>query len=83
MRPARSSPSCSGRRTPKRPCLNTKPRLRRYAPEPRELKALRLARDAAAPPPEPAAPKRKAKKKGQGGSLSEFLDSQAKEGRNG
>jgi hypothetical protein len=47
------------------------------------LKALRLARDAAAPPPEPAAPKRKAKKKGQGGSLSEFLDSQAKEGRNG
>jgi hypothetical protein len=27
------------------------------------LRALRLARDAAAPPPEPAAPKRKAKKK--------------------
>lgn len=47
------------------------------------LKALRLARDAAAPPPEPAAPKkRKVKKKGKDGSLSDWLDGQAKEGRN-
>ena len=46
------------------------------------LKALRLARDAAAPAPEPAAPKRKGKKKGSG-SLSAFLDGEAKEGRNG
>jgi hypothetical protein len=45
------------------------------------LKALRLARDAAAPPPEPAAPKRKAKKKTASGSLSDWLDGQAKEGR--
>jgi len=45
------------------------------------LKALRLARDAAAPP-QAAAPKRKAKKKDKG-TLSEFLDGQAKEGRNG
>ncbi|MFZ3357858.1 MAG: hypothetical protein WCA56_08985 [Xanthobacteraceae bacterium] len=45
------------------------------------LKALRLARDAAAPPPQPAAPKRKAKKKGKDGSLSDWLDGQAKEGR--
>jgi hypothetical protein len=44
------------------------------------LKALRLARDAAAPP-EPAAPKRKAKKKAVSGSLSDWLDGQAKEGR--
>jgi hypothetical protein len=44
------------------------------------LKALRMARDAAAPPP--AAPKRKAKKKDKG-PLSEFLAGQAKEGRNG
>jgi hypothetical protein len=47
------------------------------------LKALRLARDAAAPPIQPAVPKRKAKKKGAGASLSNFLDGQAKEGRNG
>ncbi len=47
------------------------------------LKALRLARDAAAPPPAPAAPKGRSKKKGSGGSLSDFLDGQAKEGRNG
>lgn len=47
------------------------------------LKALRLARDAAAPTPPVAAPKRKSKKRGSGGSLSDFLDSQAKEGRNG
>ena len=47
------------------------------------LRALRLARDAAAPAP--AAPKRKAKAtgktKGKSGSLSDFLDGQAKEGR--
>jgi hypothetical protein len=41
------------------------------------LKALRLARDGAAPPP---APKRKAKKKSTG-SLSDWLDGQAKDGR--
>jgi len=45
------------------------------------LKALRMARDAAAAPP-PAAPKRKVKKKDKG-PLSEFLAGQAKEGRNG
>jgi hypothetical protein len=44
------------------------------------LKALRLARDAAAPAPAPAAPKRKAKKKSPG-KLSDWLDGQAKEGR--
>jgi hypothetical protein len=44
------------------------------------LKALRLARDAAAPPPEPA-PKRKARKKVTSGNLSDWLDGQAKEGR--
>src|SRR5579862_9833500 len=47
------------------------------------LKALRLARDAAAPAP--AAPKRKAntkaKTKGKSGSLSDWLDGQTKEGR--
>ncbi len=45
------------------------------------LKALRLARDAAAPP-QPAAPKRKAKKKSPS-SLSDWLDGQSKEGRRG
>jgi hypothetical protein len=46
------------------------------------LKALRLARDAAAPAPVPAAPKRKAtKKKDSAGSLTDWLDGQAKEGR--
>ncbi len=45
------------------------------------LRALRLARDAAAPPPAPAAPKRKTRKKSEG-SLSNWLDGQAKEGRN-
>jgi hypothetical protein len=45
------------------------------------LKALRLARDAATAQTEPAAPKRKAKKKGKSGSLSDWLDGQAKEGR--
>ena len=45
------------------------------------LKALRLARDAAAPPPAPATPKRKAKTKKSTGSLSDWLDGQAKEGR--
>ena len=44
------------------------------------LKALRLARDAAAPAPPAAAPKRKAKKKNTG-SLSDWLDGQSKEGR--
>jgi hypothetical protein len=44
------------------------------------LKALRLARDAAAPVPAAAAPKRKAKKK-SAGSLSDWLDGQSKEGR--
>jgi hypothetical protein len=47
------------------------------------LKALRLARDAAAPPP--AAPKRKAKTTGKtkdkSAGLSDWLDGQAKEGR--
>jgi hypothetical protein len=47
------------------------------------LKALRLERDAAAPKPAPAAPKRKSKTRGSGRSLSDFLDGQAKEGRNG
>jgi hypothetical protein len=46
------------------------------------LKALRLARDAAAPKPAPAAPKRKGKAKGPSGSLSDWLSEQAKEGRN-
>jgi hypothetical protein len=45
------------------------------------LKALRLARDAAAPAQDPAAPKRKAKK--SKASLSDWLDGQAKEGRQG
>jgi hypothetical protein len=44
------------------------------------LKALRLARDGAAPPA--AAPKRKAKTKSKG-SLSDWLDGQAKDGRTG
>ena len=47
-----------------------------------KLRALRLARDAAAPPPEPA-PKRKSKKKAADSKLSDWLDGQAKEGRNG
>ena len=46
-----------------------------------KLKALRLARDAAAPPP--AATKRRGKAKGKSGSLSDWLDGEAKEGRNG
>jgi hypothetical protein len=45
------------------------------------LKALRLARDAAAPPQLPAAPKRKRKTKDESGTLSDWLDGQAKEGR--
>ena len=44
------------------------------------LKALRMARDAAAPPQAPTAPKRKAKPK-RAGSLSDWLDGQTKEGR--
>lgn len=47
------------------------------------LKALRLARDAAAPKPDPAAPKPKAKKKRKSAGLSEWLDGEAKGGRNG
>ena len=46
------------------------------------LKALRLARDAAAPQVAPAAPKRKAKTKSDA-SLSDWLDGEAKEGRRG
>jgi predicted TIM-barrel fold metal-dependent hydrolase len=46
-----------------------------------KLKALRLARDAAAAPPQPAAAKRKANKKDKSGSLSDWLDGQAKDGR--
>jgi hypothetical protein len=46
------------------------------------LKALRLARDAAAPPLQPAAaPKRKSKKKAESGTLSAWLDGRDKEGR--
>ena len=45
------------------------------------LKALRLARDAAAPVQAPAAPKRRGKTKGKSGSLSDWLDGQAREGR--
>ncbi len=44
------------------------------------LKALRLARDAATPQ-EPAAPKRRGRTKGKSGTLSDWLDGQAKEGR--
>jgi hypothetical protein len=47
------------------------------------LKALRLQRDAAAPKPAPATPKRKSKQRGSANSLTDFLDGQAKEGRNG
>jgi hypothetical protein len=49
------------------------------------LKALRLARDAAAPQPKPALPKRKSagKKKGNSASLADWLDGEAKEGRRG
>ncbi len=46
------------------------------------LKALRLARDAAAPGQGVTAPKRKGRKKSNG-SLSEWLDGQAKDGRSG
>jgi hypothetical protein len=45
------------------------------------LRALRLERDAANPQPV-AAPKRKTKKKGPAGKLSDWLDDQAKQGRN-
>jgi hypothetical protein len=47
------------------------------------LKALRLARDATPALGEPAAAKRKGKKKGNSGSLSAWLDGQAKDGRSG
>jgi hypothetical protein len=46
------------------------------------LKALRLAREAATPAPAAPAPKRKARKKSTG-SLSDWLDGEAKEGRRG
>ncbi len=50
-----------------------------------QLKALRLARDAGVPQQQPAAAKRKPdrKKKAKSGSLSQWLDGQAKEGRRG
>jgi hypothetical protein len=44
------------------------------------LKALRLARDAANPPPPPA-PKRRSRTKAPAGKLSDWLDTQSKEGR--
>jgi hypothetical protein len=49
------------------------------------LKALRLARDGATPPKSaPAGSKQKSKKRNSGGgSLADFLDGQAKEGRRG
>jgi hypothetical protein len=49
------------------------------------LRALRLARDAAAPPQAPAAAKRKSGggKKSASGSLADWLDGEAKEGRRG
>jgi hypothetical protein len=47
------------------------------------LRALRLERDGVAPKPAAAAPKQKSKKRGGSGTLSDFLDGQAKEGRNG
>ena len=46
-----------------------------------QLRALRLARDAAAAPSQPAAAKRKPSKKVKSGSLSDWLDAQAKDGR--
>ena len=48
------------------------------------LKALRLARDGAAPP-QPSAPKRKSagRNKGKSGSLADWLDGEEKEGRRG
>lgn len=45
------------------------------------LRALRLARDAAAAPAAPAAAQRKKQKKAKAAGLSEWLDSQSKEGR--
>jgi hypothetical protein len=45
------------------------------------LRALRLARDAAAPPAMPAAAQRKKQKKAKAADLSEWLDGQSKEGR--
>jgi hypothetical protein len=46
------------------------------------LKALRLARDAVLPQPKLSAAKRKGKQNSKG-SLSEWLDGQAKDGRSG
>jgi hypothetical protein len=48
-----------------------------------KLRALRLARDATAAPPQSAAGKRKAGKKVKSGSLADWLDGQAKDGRSG
>jgi len=45
------------------------------------LRALRLARDAAAAPGAPAAAQRKKQKKAKSTGLSEWLDTQSKEGR--
>jgi hypothetical protein len=45
------------------------------------LRALRLARDAAAPPAAPAATRRKKQKKVKSTGLTEWLDDQSKEGR--
>jgi hypothetical protein len=45
------------------------------------LRALRWARDAAAPPGLPAAAQRKKPKKAKSAALSEWLDGQSKEGR--
>lgn len=46
------------------------------------LRALRLARDAAAPKPEPVV-KKKPAKKAKAASLSDWLDGEKKDGRNG
>jgi hypothetical protein len=54
-----------------------------YEIEAAALRALRLERDGVAPKSAPGAPKQKSKKRGGSGSLSAFLDGQAKEGRNG
>ncbi len=45
------------------------------------LRALRLARDGAAPPGVPAAAQRKRQKKAKSAGLSEWLDEQSKGGR--
>ena len=67
---------------PKKQLPSTKSTAAAVRAKTERLKALRLARDAAAPEQEPAAVKPKAKKKSKG-SLSNWLDGQAKEGRRG